>query len=68
MRTAKAKGAETMADLGVIGALVSVGSWALERFASVSVPADVQLNAGVLLMVVGGTVARVIRARWRYGK
>ena len=68
MRTAKAKASETMTDLGLLGSAIMVGSWVAKQFFGVEIPAEIQFNAGVLLMVLGGAVARVIRHRWRYGK
>jgi len=68
MRTAKTKGVETVKDLGIIGSAIIVCSWIAKQFFSVEIPAEIQIHAGVLLMVLGGSIARVIRARLRYGK
>jgi hypothetical protein len=68
MRTAKVKASETMTDLGLLGSGIMVGSWVADEFFGVSIPAEIQLNAGILLMVLGGAIARVLRHKWRYGK
>lgn len=67
-RTGKVKAAESFADLGILGSAIMVGSWILSEFAGIEVPAEIQLNAGLLLMVVGGALARLLRHKWRYGK
>lgn len=67
-RTGKAKTAETLTDMGLLGSAIIVGAWALREFGGVEVPADVQLNGGVLLMVAGGALARLWRHWRRYGR
>jgi hypothetical protein len=68
MRTAKAKASETMTDLGLLGSVIIVGSWVAKRFYGIEIPAEIQLHAGILIMVFGGSSARVLRHKWRYGK
>lgn len=67
-RSGKAKAAESFADLGLLGSAIIVFSWVSENFFNVTVPPDVQFNAGILIMVFGGAVARLVRHKWRYGK
>lgn len=67
-RTGRIKAAESFADLGILGSGIMVGSWVLSEFCGVDVPAEIQLNAGLLLMVVGGALARLVRHWWRYGR
>jgi len=67
-RSGKLKAAESFADLGILGSLVIVGSWLSKTFFATEIPQEVQLNAGVLLMVFGGSLARLVRHKWRYGK
>lgn len=67
-RSGSTKAAESFADLGILGSVVIVGSWVAKAFFSTEIPQEVQLNAGILLMVFGGALARLVRHRWRYGK
>ena len=67
-RSGKVKAVESFADLVILGSAIMVVSWVLSKFAGIEVPTEIQLNAGLLLMVVGGALARLVRHRWRYGK
>ena len=57
-----------MTDLGTLGSVIIVGAWALRTFCGIEMPADVQLNLGVALLVAGAGVSRWWRHRRLYGR
>lgn len=67
-RTGGRKAFETTADLGLLGSSIIVGAWILRSFFAIEMPADVQLNLGIVLMVCGAGVSRLWRHRRLYGR
>lgn len=67
-RPARRKAYETMTDLGTLGSVIIVLAWVLRTFGGIEMPADVQLNLGVVLMVAGAGLSRWWRHRRLYGR